>query len=118
MEIIATDEFLHWFAEVKRDLAAAKAILHVIDLLEAKGVTLDHPHTSALKNTKHALRELRINYQAYRVVYAFDPRRDAVLIIGGDKTGDDRFYERIIPVAEQIWEQYLQEQRVGEHDKD
>jgi hypothetical protein len=46
-----------------------------------------------------------------RIFYAFDPARDAVLIIGGNKKGDDRFYERMIPLAEQIWEQYLREQR-------
>jgi hypothetical protein len=35
--------------------------------------------------------------------------RQAVLIIGGDKTGDDRFYERMIPLAERIWKEYLDE---------
>jgi hypothetical protein len=47
-----------------------------------------------------------------RIIYSFDRDRDAVLIIGGDKTGDDRFYERIIPRAEAIWEQYLRERDV------
>ena len=43
-----------------------------------------------------------------RMVYAFDPRRQAVLILGGDKTGDDRFYEWAIPKAEAIWGKYLE----------
>ena len=45
-----------------------------------------------------------------RVVdYAFDPVRQAVLLIGGDKTGDGRFYERMIPLSERIWARYLKE---------
>jgi hypothetical protein len=54
------------------------------------------------------------------VFYFFDPRRDAVLLIGGEKTGekDERFYGRMIPVAERILEQYLDEQRRGLHDED
>jgi hypothetical protein len=57
------------------------------------------------------LRELRIQSlgRPLRVIYAFDPLRQAVLILGGDKTGDDRFYERMIPRSEKIWERYLQE---------
>jgi hypothetical protein len=52
-----------------------------------------------------------------RVLYAFDPRRDAVLLIGGDKTGDDRFYETHVPRAEQVWERYVAEQR-RRHEKE
>jgi hypothetical protein len=42
-----------------------------------------------------------------RVFYAFDPLRRAVLLLGGDKTGDDRFYETFVPHAERIWTEYL-----------
>ena len=41
------------------------------------------------------------------MLYAFDPRRQAVLLIGGDKTGRDRFYEEMTPWAERVWEEYL-----------
>lgn len=41
--------------------------------------------------------------------YAFDPRRSAILLIGGAKTGDDRFYERMIPVADELYDVHLQE---------
>jgi hypothetical protein len=43
------------------------------------------------------------------VFYAFDPIRQAVLLIGGDKAGDDRFYDRLIPLAERIWARYSKE---------
>jgi hypothetical protein len=51
------------------------------------------------------------------VVYAFDPHRDAVLLLGGDKGSDARFYERIIPRAERIWKEYLDEQAKGLHEE-
>jgi hypothetical protein len=48
---------------------------------------------------------------AIRVFYAFDPQRDAIVLIGGDKTGvsDDRFYREYIPRAERIFREYLAE---------
>jgi len=44
-------------------------------------------------------------------LYAFDPLRTAILLIGGDKTGDDRWYERFVPVADRLYEQHLDELR-------
>ena len=43
--------------------------------------------------------------------YAFDPRRSAILLIGGDKTGDNRFYERMVPVADDLYDTYIEEIR-------
>ncbi len=39
------------------------------------------------------------------------PRQHAILLIGGDKTGDDRFYDRMIPLAERLYDEYLEELR-------
>ena len=52
-----------------------------------------------------------------RVFSAFDPRRNAVLIIGGDKTGQnsDDFYTGMLATSERIWKEYLAEQKRGEH---
>jgi hypothetical protein len=57
------------------------------------------------------LRELRIQSRGrpLRVFYAFDPLRQAVLLLGGDKTGDDRFYVSMVPRVEAIWVQYLRD---------
>ena len=46
-----------------------------------------------------------------RVFYAFDPRRTAIVLIGGDKTGDNRFYERMIPTADALYDTYIDEIR-------
>lgn len=57
------------------------------------------------------MRELRVQMggDPYRVFYAFDPRRAAILLIGGTKEGDDRFYERMIPIADRLYDEHLEE---------
>jgi len=52
-----------------------------------------------------------------RILYAFDPRRTAILLIAGDKTGDDRWYETNVPVADRLFERHLRviEKEKGEH---
>ena len=57
------------------------------------------------------MRELRIQSggRPVRVFYAFDPRRSAILLIGGDKTGDDRFYEQFVPLADRLYDEHLKE---------
>jgi hypothetical protein len=65
-----------------------------------------------MKGTRrHDLRELRVAHQGrpYRVLYAFDPRRSALLLLGGDKTGDDRWYEVNVPRAEKVYDRHLSE---------
>jgi hypothetical protein len=57
------------------------------------------------------MRELRVQHQGhpYRVLYIFDPRRVALLLLGGDKTRDDRWYEKNVPLADQPYDRYLAE---------
>jgi hypothetical protein len=56
------------------------------------------------------MRELRVQHRGrpYRVLYAFDPRRVAILLIGGDKTGHDRWYEQFVPVADHLYDRHLE----------
>lgn len=109
VEVLGTSEFETWFLSL--DDQASRAIDLVIGLLEARGVNLGHPHSSAINGASFALRELRVQAGGHplRVFYAFDPVRQAVLLIGGDKTGDDRFYETMIRASERIWREYLEE---------
>ena len=57
------------------------------------------------------MRELRIQHEGrpYRVLYAFDPNRAALLLIGGDKTGNDRWYEIFVPIADRLYDEHLKE---------
>lgn len=105
--LVGTDEFTEWFRAL--DEAEQDAVAFVIDLLEEKGVALPFPYSSAIAGSRIALRELRVQGKTLRVFYAFDPVRQAVLLIGGDKSGDKKFYERMIVLAERIWAEYLKE---------
>jgi hypothetical protein len=107
-----TDEFGSWFVglgDVDQD-----SIDFSVDLLIAQGPKLGFPHSSGINGSRHAhLRELRVQSEGrpLRIFYAFDPRRSAILLIGGDKTGDKRFYDRMIPVADTLYDVHLDELR-------
>lgn len=105
-----TDEFGEWFLDLNE--ADQDAIDFTVDLLIAQGPNLRFPHSSGIANSRHShMRELRIQSEGrpLRVFYAFDPIRSAILLIGGDKTGDGRFYERLIPIADELYDVHLQE---------
>ncbi len=109
VEVIATDEFAAWYENL--DEAGSDDVEVAVGELSGRGTSLGHPHSSAIKGASFPLRELRIQSKGrpFRVFYAFDPARQAVLLIGGDKTGDNRFYETMIPRATRIWKEYLDE---------
>jgi len=113
IEVVTLDTFVEWYEQL--DEPDQDAVYRVVDLLENRGVALGHPYSSAIQGSSMALRELRTQSQGrpLRILYAFDPKRNAVLILGGDKTGDDRFYERTIPKAEKLWAKYLKEANHG-----
>jgi hypothetical protein len=88
-----TDEFGKWWqtlSEGEQEDAAA-----TVALLEARGPQLPFPYSSGV--------------EPLRILYAFDPRRTAILLIGGNKTGDERFYERMIPRANKLYDEHLDE---------
>jgi len=105
IEIETTDAYKAWYLDLEKKEAAA--VDRKVKMLQLLGLALPFPHSSDIKGGKYAFRELRVNNPPIRVLYAFDPKRKAVLIIGGDKSGDERFYERIVPQAEKLWLEYL-----------
>lgn len=105
-----TDEFGTWFADLSE--ADQDGIDFTVYLLIEQGPKLRFSHSSGINHSWHShMRELRIQSEGrpVRVFYAFGPRRSAILLIGGDKTGDDRFYERMIPVADELYDLHLKE---------
>ena len=103
-----TDEWLAWFeslTEAEQDDVAA-----VIGVLEARGPQLPYPYSSGITASAHPrMRELRIQSggRPLRTLYAFDPRRTAILLVGGSKSGDDRWHERAIPEADRLYTEHL-----------
>ena len=81
-------------------------------LLQEFGPNLKRPHVDTIEDSEFPnMRELRIQHEGrpYRVLYAFDPRRVGILLVGGDKTGNDRWYKEYIPKADAIYRQHLSE---------
>ncbi len=108
-EIEYTDEFGAWWetldSEVQESIAAS------VELLRQLGPHLPRPHADTVRGSKHSnMKELRTQHagRPIRTFFAFDPRRCAILLIGGDKTGDDRFYERMIRLADDLYDSHLQ----------
>ena len=107
-----TDEFAGWWNSITERIQ--DDVTAVVELLEESGASLKFPHTSGIEGSKHShMRELRIQSggKPIRVFYAFDPTRSAILLIGEDKTGGDRFYDDYIPVADKLYDEHLDELR-------
>jgi len=103
-----TDEFEVWWDGLTPE--EQQSVNTYVILLEAKGVALGFPQSSDIRGSKHGqMRELRVQHEGepYRVFYAFDPRRAAMLLIGGCKSGNDRFYEEYVPQADRIYDNHL-----------
>lgn len=104
----STDEFREWFAGLNdREQVDVRAM---IGLLEERGPRLPFPYSSGVEGSRHRrMRELRVQSggRPFRVFYAFDPRRVAILLTGGNKTGDNRFYKRLIPAADRLYDEHL-----------
>ena len=104
-----TAEFEGWWNSLSENEQAdvnAKVIL-----LQKLGPSLTRPHADLIHSSRHAnMKELRIQHSGrpYRVLFTFDPRRCAMLLIGGDKTGNDRWYEEFVPVADGLYDQHLE----------
>jgi hypothetical protein len=56
-------------------------------------------------------------HQLLRRVAAFDPKRQGVIILGGDKTGDKRWYKTNIPIAEKLYAEHLEKQKEEDEEK-
>ena len=103
-----TSEFECWWNDLDYDEQESIAV--IVGLLEERGSGLGFPYSSGIKNSKYNhMRELRIQHAGdpYRILYAFDPRRNAILLIGGCKTGTDRWYEEFVPKADRIYSDHL-----------
>lgn len=107
-EVEFTDEFGEWWeglTEAEQEDVDAK-----VQLLQQFGPALGRPHADTVKGSKYPnMKELRIQHAGdpYRVLYAFDPRRAAILLLGGAKVGDPRWYEQMVPLADRLYDEHL-----------
>jgi len=111
-EVEFTDEFGDWWRSLTE--AQQDDVARSVGLLADLGPALGFPYSSKITLSRFSqMRELRTQSSGrpLRTLYAFDPLRAAVLLIGGDKTGDGRWYEKFVPVADRLYEEHLAELR-------
>ena len=109
-EVEFPDEFGRWWEAL--NAAEQKSVDFTVSLLQQVGPILRMPHSSGIEMSRHThMRELRIQHEGrpYRILYAFDPRRAAILLIGGNKTDNNRWYEEQVPRADAIYDEHLRE---------
>ena len=106
-DIEFTDEFGGWWATLTEP--EQESVKASVELLGEFGPNLRYPYSSGITTSKHAhLRELRLQHtgRPYRGLYAFDPRRCTILLLGGDKTGNPRGEDERVPVADRLYDEH------------
>lgn len=117
-EIEATDEFFAWADALEQSDAEARDMLDaVIDMLAEKGPMMRRPYVGEIVTSRHHnMKELVVpaSHVELRVLFCFDPRRMAILLLGGDKSKDsmwNAWYEKAVPEADDLYDIYLTELR-------
>ena len=110
-----SEEYAAWFtALINDDLASAVQVAQAVAALREEGPALGRPLVDRIQGSRlHHLKELRPGSAArseIRVLFAFDPTRSALLLLGGDKAGNrKRWYKENILIAEQLYLDYITE---------
>ena len=102
-EVEYTPEFEGWWNTLEEGHQVS--VDASVRLIERYGPLLPYPHSSAVRWSRHgSMRELRIQHagKPLRVLYVFDPRRTAILLFGGAKSGNRRWYEDAVPRADAL----------------
>ena len=109
--VLIGDEFEPEFLSLPKDVQ--DETLAMTRLLQYSGPYLGRPHVDTLKDSKHAnMKEMRFGASngVWRVAFAFDPKRRAILLVAGDKSGGSqkRFYRELIRKADQRFDAHLE----------
>ena len=107
-EVEYTDEFFAWWVTLSEHEQRATGF--AVDGLEQQGPALGRPLVETIKSSRHSnMKELRPHGGHMRVLFAFDPRRMAILLLGGDKSRRwSSRYAEAIPTADQLYDEHLQ----------
>jgi hypothetical protein len=119
--VLYDETFVAELGEIERQSGSSvvrEAIAALALLLRRFGPTLGRPHCDTLKGSKHPnMKELRFTLfdGAWRVAFAFDPRRSAILLVAGNKSGmnERRFYRQLIRIADARFDAHLQDLQRG-----
>jgi len=111
-DVEVTDQFVEWWSTLTDD--QREAVTARVDLLGERGPDLGRPVVDRIQSSRHqTMKELRAAKDgAIRVLFSFDPRRRAILLLGGDKSGEwNKWYEWAVPLADDLYDEYLEELR-------
>lgn len=114
--VLFDEEFAEWLDSLEESLRV-KIAAHV-ELLERFGPNLGRPRVDTVKGSDYAnMKELRIQHRGepWRILFAFDPRRNAILLLGGNKASDKRWYQENIPVADKRFRRHLERLKAEEN---
>lgn len=109
-KVILHPEFDEWFQGLTEN--EQDAILEDINVLEAFGPTLGRPRVDTIKGSRiKNLKELRVRHTGVpiRILFAFDPQKRGILLVGGNKAGDKNWYKKNVPIAEKRFKQLIEE---------
>ena len=109
-DIEYTDEFEQWWNGL--DPEEQESIDASVELLIRFGPALPRPYADHVKSSQYQnMKELITQHKGdpYRTLFAFDPRRVAILLIGGNKGGDNRWYKTFVPIADRLFAEHLKE---------
>lgn len=104
------DEVDEWYVDLaKSDQEASDHVTAAIDMLEEAGPTLGRPVVDKVKGAnRHNMKEIRPTGTNIRILFIFDPERNAVLLVAGDKTGNwQGWYDTNIPIADSRYDRWL-----------
>jgi hypothetical protein len=107
-EVFAHDTFAEWLTQ--QSAGMQDAIFAHLGLLQEHGPQLGRPFVDSIQGSKVSnLKELRVQYRGnpWRILFAFDPERKAILLVGGNKQGNKRWYKEQIPIAEKRFAEHL-----------
>jgi hypothetical protein len=104
-EVVYTEQAADWITGLDDD--SRRHVLAAIEMLRERGPALGRPLVDRIEGSRHHnLKELRVS--TLRALFAFDPNRRAIILLGGDKRGDWRaWYKRNIPIADDLYDDYL-----------
>jgi hypothetical protein len=110
-DVESTVQFDDWYREL--DAETQRGVIAAVELLQERGPALGRPAADTIKGSRFRnMKELRPFAGSVRILFAFDPRRTAILLIGGDKRHRwDAWYETMIPLADRLYEDHLRDLR-------
>ena len=107
-EVESSEEYLEWWRGLS--ISQQKSIDKIVGLLIEQGPALPSGYSKKIISSRHGrMRELRVQSDGrpLRIFYVFDPKQTGILLIGGDKTGNDRFYTEFVRQADRIYDRHL-----------